>query len=155
MVENIFRGESSGLALDVRLSSGPLKGIYTDINTANRYDAMIRDLAVIKEETAPSDKVLICNLAPLYYLYLDRSYATYSTWYRKDEFYRLEAYWEEHPERIPDVIYLSYFDMFTYTATEKGTAKKMNDILAQYFELEISQGEAGEIFRVIRQKPTS
>ena len=155
VIENYFSGTYKNQPLDVKLTSGPLKGIYTNKRISTVYDAMLRDLDKIKEMTEPSDRVFVSNLAPLLYLHLDRTYATYSAWNRKDEIYRTEAYWKEHPDRLPDYIYLSYYDMFTYTPTEKLVSKELSEIWTHYFELEAINSETGEILRVTKWKPIS
>ena len=155
VIENYFVGNYKNQPLDVRLTSGPLKGIYTNKRVSTIYGAMMRDLDTIKEMTDPSDSVLVSNLAPLFYLHLDRTYAVYSAWNRKDEVYRTEAYWKEHPERLPDYIYLSYFDLFTYSPTEKMVSEELSEIWTHYFDLEEIKAEAGKIFRVTKWKPIS
>lgn len=155
VIENYFLGSYKNQALDVRLTSGPLKGIYTNKRVSDIYGAMMRDLDTIKEMTDPSDNVFVSNLAPLFYLHLDRSYAVYSAWNRKDEVYRTEAYWNEHPDRLPDYIYLSYYDLFTYSPTEKIVSKELSEIWTHYFDLEEITAEAGEILRVTKWKSIS
>ncbi|MBQ6118805.1 MAG: hypothetical protein IJK98_06200 [Clostridia bacterium] len=159
MIENMVRGDlmkenSKGQKLDVMLAAGPLKGVYTDKQVATVYYAIIHDLDTIRANTDPSDYVLVYPLAPFGNLYLDRNYAVYSAWDIKDETDRIELYWKEHPERIPDYIYLSYFDLFTYADLERETVIHLKDILSQYFNFEVTQGEAGEILRLIRDKST-
>ena len=159
VIENIMRGDmaeenANGQKLDVMLTSGPLKGIYTDKQVAAVYDEIIRDCDMIRENTDPSDHVLVYPLAPFCNLYLDRNYAVYSAWNLAVDTDRVKVYWKQHPERIPDYIYFSYFNLFTYADTEKKTVIILKDILSQYFDFEVTQGEAGEILRVIRQKST-
>ena len=155
VIENYFADSYKNQALDVRLTSGPLKGIYTNKRVSAIYGAMMSDLDTIKEITDPSDSVFVSNLAPLFYLHLDRTYAGYSAWIRKDEIYRTEAYWKEHPDRLPDYIYLSYYDLFTYTPTEKVASKELSEIWTHYFDLETIKAEAGEIFHVTKGNPIS
>ena len=154
VIENYFRGNVNGQQLDAKLASGPLKGIYTDKQVATVYDAIIHDLDTIRENTDSSDNVLVSSLAPFLYLYLDRNYADFTEYNRRDEQHKIEAYWQEHPEKKPDYIYCPYFDLFTYTATEMYAIEGWKDTWARYFDFEVTQGEAGEILRVIRQKPT-
>ena len=150
VVENIVSHNDYGQALDVKLLSGPLKGIYTNKKTAGIYDAMIRDLDTIKGLTDPNDRVFVCNLAPFCYLHMDRGYATYSTWFLYSEFFRLELYWHEHPDKIPEYIYFPYCDMYSYQPYEKWAMMTLREQLNRLVEYDSIQGEAGETYHVTK-----
>ena len=147
-VENMVSQEYLNQKLDVKLNEGPLRGIYTKQMVAAKYKDMIQDLKKMKDLTKPDDSVFVCNLAPWYYLYLDRDYATYTTWFRKDEFSRLKQYWHEHPDKIPEYIYFPYFNMYSLSIV-KSDLMERKEKLNQLVEYDsIWRGEAGEIWHV-------
>lgn len=117
---------------------------------ASKYNDMIRDLQKMKDLTKSDNSIFVCNLAPWYYLYLDRDYATYSTWFRKDEFFRLKQYWSEHPEKIPEYIFFPYFNMYSLTS-EKLDLMERKEKLTQLVEYDIIwREETGEIWHVTK-----
>ncbi|MBQ6066304.1 MAG: hypothetical protein IJK89_05735 [Clostridia bacterium] len=150
-VENAISRNFLNQKLDVKLKAGPLRGIYTKKKLAVKYDAMIRDLDKMKDLTQPDDSVFVCNLAPWYYLHLSRDYATYSTWFRKDEFPRLRQFWHEHPDKIPDYIYFPYLSIYLYLPYEEPDVTELKEQLNQLLEYDtVIKGEAGDIYHVTK-----
>lgn len=92
---------------------GPLKGIYTASEMKNNYELALEDLDYIK---SVSDGMLyVANLCPWYYFYTGLDVGTYTAYYvEADGIDRNRAYWELHPEKIPDTVFVPFFDAADY-----------------------------------------
>ena len=151
-VENEFLSYSSRGELDCRIPDGPLKGIYTTESIAVLYQMMQNDLAEIRNVTPKEGNVFIASIAPWHYLSVDRGYGTFSTWYLIIEYDRLFRYWEEHPEKIPDYVYIPYYNTYTYKRMDQNTIIACEKELNKAFSYDIIDGQAGIILRVTDTK---
>ena len=68
----------------------------------------MKDLDVIKARSEADDPVLIISEFIWMYLYIDRPFATYSTWQPYLEEERLETYYDINPHKRPKYIYVGY-----------------------------------------------
>lgn len=129
---------------DTLLERGAYKGIRTTKTVAAKYNAMHDDFDTFAAEC---ESFLIFDRFPYAYLYLDAAYSTFSAWYVdlfEDE--RLLYYYEVHPEKTPDVIYLPFYDPYTYRTDPE--AKEKLARLTGYFDCEVTKAKAGYILRV-------
>ncbi len=112
--------EPSVDALDIRITGGPLKGVYTTKEHADAYDMLLTEIEPYRNGS--DSPVLFVSSSPWCYLYADRPYGVYSSWIstlssdsdigapllidRLGEYYRL------HPDRIPTDIYIAKNDIW-------------------------------------------
>lgn len=148
MVENELEDYQMRGAPDTRIEAGPHKGIHTTAATAELYERMRHDIADIRANTKENGTFLVCNLAQWYYLDADLPYGTYSAWFNEMEFDRLENYWNEHPEKIPDIIYYPYYSTYTYKRIDKSIYNGWAEKIEKQFDGIYENGETGMIFRV-------
>ena len=149
-VEMIYCADpGSSIELNVRISDGPCRGIYTTQKVNDIYNSLIADVELIRNETSVGQSVYIHNRAPLCYIALDRSYGTFSTWFRGDEFYRIKQYWTEHPDKIPSYVYLPYYKMYGYERYGDDSLEQQYAEMAEVFQFEEINGQAGTILHIV------
>lgn len=154
------------------IASGPMRGIRV-IPAMNRLcEFTERDMAAAARlGTGP---LYVDSFCPLPYLYAENPMGSYSSFYvEEDRALRAPRYWELHPEKTPEVIYipyyaymtLNYFDRLAAKSPGKnGTAgsgamsarvffdknaqKEKLALLERYFDFELIEGEAGFLVHV-------
>lgn len=77
--------------LKVRLSDGPAKGIYTNINDAEQYMYLLDQIKYLTGSLNNTDNLLILDFNPWLYLVSDARYGTYSTW---GTWGNIDLFWE-------------------------------------------------------------
>lgn len=99
------------------VEKGPLKGIYTAPEMKKNYELVLEDLDYIK---SVSDGTLyIADLCPWYYFYTGLDMGTYTAYYvETDGINRNKAYWDLHPDKLPDSVFIPFFDAVTYRFPE-------------------------------------
>lgn len=137
--------------LNVTIQTGPEKGLKTTAARANVYNGIIRDLRAIKENG--KGPVLIASNMPWCYLYLNRPYATYSTWFESYNFngekLRLLDYYKLHPEKTPEYIYLpKAIDLVYINYPEK--VKEILTGLKESFTFTIKESVYGYTLKIIK-----
>ena len=126
------------------VAAGPLRGIRTTARIRELYDASLEDLDRIRSE-AGEGPVLVYGCSPYMYLYLDKKYATYSSYYLNEP-ERLLDYWRLLPERQPKWIYVPMFD---YDFTLFHNTRQRAEEIRQYFTAaKIVNGKAGYLIEV-------
>ncbi|MBR1811772.1 MAG: hypothetical protein IJ766_09075 [Clostridia bacterium] len=113
--------------LDAELTQGPLQGVVTIPFLKVKYDETLEDLALIKQ--ASDGPLYVADLCSWYYLYADMPYGTYSAYFvDADSRDRLEHYWDLHPDKRPQVIYVPFFNYENYREDKERATANM-----QYF----------------------
>ncbi len=148
---NDYRKEadsSEKFPLDNYLGSGPLKGIYTDKVIAPLYKDAMSDLKLIGKD--PDKFLFVADLCSWYYLAADIKYSTYSSFILKVDWQkRISRWWELHPDKLPDIIYVPYLnwdgDDYSYD-TQKADDKV--DFFSELFDFDIRTGKAGYILYI-------
>lgn len=132
--------------IDTVIQSGALKGLVTVDTTAVQYEKALRDLDEIKKSTQGA--VYIANACPSFYMYLDLPYSTYAAYYVPvDSEVRQERWWELHPEKLPEYVYIPKFNCESYTDYEEAAAEKLEYIQSIFECISVKNGEAGYIVR--------
>ncbi len=89
---------------------GPLSGIAMPESQIKRYDAILQDLDYIKSNC--SGRVLIAELIPWCYLYIERPYGTFSAWERtvsnENKVFDKYLKYFESTSNYPDCVYITY-----------------------------------------------
>ena len=94
-------------ALTSQISSGPAKGIYTNVNNFNTYETINNDLKYY--DNKEKDKILFLTSKTWCYLAADFPYGTMSAWIpgeKTSSIERLKTYYSVNPENIPKYIYI-------------------------------------------------
>lgn len=97
--------------LQTCIEEGPLKGTVTTKEKAERYQTKLTDIREHMNKTGP---VLFAGKDTWCYLYADAEYGTFSTYLSgglEQAAKRLEVYYEVHPEKIPQYIYIAKADV--------------------------------------------
>lgn len=80
-------------------------------------------------------------------MYLDLPYSTFSAWYNPRSITRQLRWWELHPDKLPEYIYVPYFDCDSYIRDEESLQTAF-DFLNDCYDFEQETGQAGYILRV-------
>lgn len=127
--------DSDLMNLNVKIEEGPAKGLFT---SAEHYEQYMQVLAVMDQYCSGEGNVLILSLCPWAYLCTDMRCGAYTTWRikmdRNDE--KLNAYYEQHPDRIPNVVIELNDNIGNYDLTENPQydPERYNSFLWQYME---------------------
>ena len=89
--------------LDTYISEGPAAGLYTTSEHALQYDSLYSD---IMKNTSGNGYVFFSKLLPWGYLAADMKCGAPTTWRTKMDSVRLRQYFSEHPERLPDTVFV-------------------------------------------------
>lgn len=146
-IETWYAADFSKEACNTLLTRGAYAGVRTTRKIAAKYNATLDDLDYLSSHT--SGPVLIYDLCPYCYLYLNKPYATYSAWYVdvfEDD--RLLLYYEVHPEKTPAYVYVPKYDPYTYRAAWELQDKLVR--IQRMFPCEITEGDAGYFVRVLQ-----
>lgn len=133
--------------LSEELAEGPMKGIRTTMKGKIIYQDTLSDLKPMRE-TASS--VYIAGTTIFGYLYLDLACPADSTVFdlQKTEPFQL-PYWEQFPEKVPDCIYISFYDMDSLSAN-RDSAEQLISIFGSRFTFTTEQGKAGYILKSVQ-----
>ncbi len=90
---------------------GPYAGLYMTQEQCDVYNKTIHDLDIIKEHSQKEDPVLIVSYNNWMYIYLERPFATYTTWFQGNlDANQLKKYYRANPEKVPKYIYIESQD---------------------------------------------
>lgn len=121
--------------LNVKIEEGPAKGLFTSIE---HHDQYMQVLSVMDQYCADEGNVLVLSLCPWAYLCTDMRCGAYTTWRIKMESNeeKLRAYYEQHPDRMPNVVIELNDDIGNYDMTENPQydSERHNSFLWQYME---------------------
>ena len=96
------------LQLSVTLNEGPEKGLHTGPGKAAHYYSLIEQTAPVRDYDGETVTYLFTNT----FLYLadDKKCGSFSNWmsfiFPEAEINRLSAYWQMHPDKIPEAIFI-------------------------------------------------
>ena len=92
-------------------------------------------------------------VSALPYLAVDLPIASYSAWIDEDSnMDRLLRYWELHPDRIPAVIYVPFYDSINFFPRKEEAVHDLAE-LKKLFDYEMIDGNAGVILKVNKLLP--
>ena len=134
--------------LDTRIAVGALRGLRTTAGIAKNYEKSVRDAETLRAMC--ENRLYVADLAPAVYLDADVPVAAHSPYYYADEGWsRVSLWWEMHPEKRPDVIYIPYVK-FSYMQYADASAEEKLAWLRENAEIEVTEGEIGSIVKVLR-----
>lgn len=136
--------------LEYEIEKGPYKGIKTRKGNMEKINDVMDDLDIIKENT--DGPVYVTALFSWCYLYMDRPYSTYSTWYVDDDYKdRMLRWWELHPESLPAYIYIPSCNGAAYYPEPEQQQMEL-DFVKETFDCTITQGKVGYIAKINAMK---
>lgn len=145
--ERFSFSESMHMPMDAKIERGPLKGVVTTEDIKNKYTATLNDMDRI--DTKGDGPLYVDFLCPIPYVYRNGPMGVYSAWYvEEDTPWRMVRYWKEHPERIPEFIYIPYYSSADYLMVNDEWLRQKIERMKQYFELDWERGEGGYILYV-------
>ena len=140
----------SDAPLDTVISSGALKGIVTTAEIAGNYEKSVRDAEMIRAMC--ENRLYVADLAPSVYLDADMPMAAHSPYYYYQEGWeRVSIWWDMHPEKRPDVIYIPAIK-FSYMEYPDASVEEKISWLRKNAEIEVYEGEIGSIIKILRWK---
>ncbi len=92
---------------DSFLQNGPCEHLSVSSENAKSYYAFLNDLTEIKKLSDEASPVLIITNEPWMYLYIDRPFATYTSWHESVSTDNLKDYYDQNPYRKPKYIYIN------------------------------------------------
>lgn len=131
--------------LDIKMESGPLKGIYTVSEYADNYKLILNDL----DQTKNSGTVSAYIFAPvaMSYLYLDQPYSTFSSYFLPQDYENRQLhYWDLNPDRIPPFIYIPKVLFPSYDNYE---IDDRIELVKRDFNCDIQESQVGVIIKII------
>ena len=126
------------------IEKGPLAGIYEPKTRAKEYADIMDDLDCIQSEH--SDKILIYDLIPWCYLYLDRPFAVYSSWIMVDDLECCQNYFEDS-NNYPECIYIPYNDFYFNDNSMENCYKQLTFFCGK-FDCSMEKGKCGYILSI-------
>ena len=134
--------------LDTAVASGALKGIVTTAEIAENYEKSVRDAGTVRAMC--ENRLYVADLAPAVYLDAAVPIAAHSPYYYYQEGWgRVSLWWEMHPEKRPDVIYIPFIK-FSYMQYADASVEEKLAWLRENAEIEVTEGEIGLIVKVLR-----
>ncbi len=132
----------------VKIETGPLKGLSTNLYIKERYDEAVDDLDVIRG--MPDKPLYVADICSWYYLYAEKPYSVYSTYYvEADSRTRTLDWWDMHPDKTPGIIYIPFFDWDHGTfKIDKQKADDKVEWFNTLFDFELTEGKAGYILLI-------
>ena len=132
--------------LDITVSDGPHKGIKTTVYHAGIYSDILDDLEYVR--SVSDGPVYVAGSCPWYYLRLGLPYSTYSTFFvEADMITRNRDWWLLHPDRLPDVIFVSKVDCESYGIFEEKARDRLKELLT-LFDADTEELDTGYLLRV-------
>lgn len=135
------------------IGSGPMTGIAAKTSYCRFYEAADRDLEIIRQNC--KGPFFAVSVFPYAYIYLDLPIGIYSPFAPFEtpisEAERYLQYWELHPERRPEYLYLlTDFEDPIYYEYFSGADESFLSFLRNQCEFELTKGNCGDIIRVTR-----
>ena len=133
------------------VSEGPCKGVVTTQNVKSVYDAMLRDLDLIKAENLKNAPVMVAGICPAAYLYLDFPIGNPAVFYESRYYEEQQYYWVMFPQKIPNYIYVPDYSFFTYR-NSMGSDKRTDllQILPPGADYKVTEAETGRIVKILK-----
>ena len=141
VVESTFMRTDEKLTSEIE--SGPLKGIKTSLRVKLIIGNMTRDLDAIKSKYG--DKIYVAGAQQWTYLYLEDSYTACSAMFNEHNIELSQmTYWELHPDRKPDCVYIPWYDPESYLSVRQG-AERVKELFGSLCSFDIEEGASGYI----------
>ena len=132
--------DSNIFALDNKVSSGPLSGLYVDDEKYSFYNSVYNDFMQYENYFTSDKRLLALSKHEWIYFVGNMEYATYSTWsYLDDPLHisRLNSYYYDYNHEIPDIIYGLKADFDEAGLMNLMEELKFNDNIASIDESDI------------------
>ena len=134
--------------LDTRISVGALRGIVTTASLCENYEKCVR--YVEKARALCENRFYAADLAMGVYLDAQLPIGAHSPFFYPNEGWeRVSLWWEMHPDKKPDVVYIPYIRL-TYMEYADQTPEEKLDFFRSVADLEVTEGEIGYIVKIVR-----
>ncbi len=100
-------GDERGWKLTAQMKRGPLKYVFTTPEMAEWYAKVLDEIDML--ELTEEDELMVVGVAPWIYLYTDAGCGNYSTWQVHTGSTQLYDYYDLHPDKFPDVVYMAHW----------------------------------------------
>lgn len=161
----------------VKLEDGPFRGLFVTAAVNDLCAATERDMAAAA--AIGPGPLYVDSLCPMPYLYAENPMGSYSSFYvEEDRPHRLLRFWEMHPEKTPEIIYVPYYDYMTVSYFDRLAVKNPGGgsdsgaggsirlrfffdknaqaeklaLFTRLFSCEVTEGEAGYLLHVTGTK---
>lgn len=129
--------------LDYQISSGSMKGIYTEYHRGTAYE---QALHMIRSETVSGDTVAVLGCNPWVYLDTMGSCGLYSTWDISEGEELLALYYEMNPKKIPNVILtvpkeISLYESWKFSSHGAGIHEEEPPVLTGFLKALVEKEE--------------
>ena len=102
-IRQVFR-DGPLSTLDTVMEQGPAAGIHTTTVHAEQYEGLLALLEELDSTYSPENSIFISKLMPWGYLVTDIPCGAPTAWRTAMDSPRLESYYTEHPDRIPEIV---------------------------------------------------
>ncbi|MBQ7638183.1 MAG: hypothetical protein IJS90_04705 [Clostridia bacterium] len=131
--------------LNAVIETGPQKGLKTTQRVKDALSLMYTDVdGITKKSGAP---FYVYERYTYLYLYANADYACYSAW-TSEQFAIQIRYWTLFPERVPEYIYVPYYDYDAFTPLPDERIKAYISEIDDYFSFETLEGNGGYILKI-------
>lgn len=100
-------GDERGWKLTAQMKRGPLKNVFTTPEMAEWYGKVLDEIDRL--DLTEKDELMVVGVAPWIYLYTDAGCGNYSTWQVHEGSTQLYDYYDLHPDKFPDVVYMAHW----------------------------------------------
>ncbi len=146
LIEDHYVGD--GLALDSKLVGGPLDGVISTSKIKGIYQDTLDDLDMIKNDD--DGRLYVAGHLPWAYLYCDKGYSTFSTFFvLLDSKTRPAHWWDTYPDKKPDYIYIPFYSCMDYSINKKDADSQL-EYISSIFKVKIYEGKQGYVLRVTK-----
>ena len=150
--EHFIRGTPLA-SLAVTCEKGPCRSIRYPQSYGKYYSDSLSDIDTLKQKQPKN--LFIYGMAPELYLYADLPYAAYSCWtwrYMPNLIERQILFWTLQPERLPECIYVPFFEPFHALDTAEDLTQEPLSQIREYLDpicsYTMETGKAGYILYV-------
>ena len=96
-----------------QIRQGPAKGIFTEENKLDDYNAVLGGMEDVKKNCSTNSRIFVSRKAPWVYLAADLPFGTCATWTMPLDNPQQEAYMKMHMDRFPDIVIVLHDDVGT------------------------------------------
>lgn len=123
--------------LNTRIEAGPAKGLYTTkehYETYNRVCTVFDEIKADLGDNIGDKNIYISKLLPWGYLCFDCKVGAYSMWRIGIDSDRLIDYYDERPEKIPDIVVVLRDDVGAYKGEDKHNENNLEGEFWEYIQ---------------------
>lgn len=140
------RGPKPLTSLDTAVNAGPQKGLRTTESVNATVSKLLSDIDRIQEER--SGPLYILGNTCFLYLHAKNPCACYTTLFQYPWIEKQTAYWTLFPERIPQTVYIPFYDATKFARLDDLTIDAFLSEMSAVFDYDAVKGKAGYILEI-------